>query len=259
MNFFDAIILGVIEGFTEYLPISSTAHLVLASHILKISQTDFVKSFEIIVQSGAILAVIVLYWRKFMDAEVLKRLIIAFIPTAVVGYVFYAFIKSSLIGNLEVTLWVLGIGGIFLIIFERFMVYRKFSVNKVEEMNYRTCIIIGVFQAIAVVPGVSRAAATIVGGMLVGVRREAIVEFSFLLAVPTLLAATGLDYVNNFNSFSSADARILTVGFLVALLSAMGSITLLMHYIRRHTLSSFGVYRVLVAVVFLIQMRIFAF
>lgn len=248
MSLFHAVLLGIVEGVTEYLPISSTAHLVLASDFLRLEQTDFLKSFEIIIQSGAILAVLVLYWRRFLDIELIKRLIVAFIPAGVIGYGLYHVIKSTLIGNTALTLWVLGIGGLGMILFERLYAReRVFAITELNQMSYATCFKIGCFQAISVVPGVSRAAATIVGGMLLGASRTMIVEFSFLLAVPTLLAATVLDVLKNPRVLSDGQGGILFVGFAVSFVMAMISIKFLLHYIRTHTFTAFGIYRIVVA------------
>src|SRR6185436_12003345 len=145
MHFIQAVILGIVEGITEFLPISSTGHLILTSEILHITQTEFVKSFEIIIQLGAILSVVVLYWRKFFHQEVLKKVIVAFIPTAVVGLVLYRFIKQYLIGNNEVVLWSFLIGGILIIVFELFHKEKVDVVDEISRMSYGQALIIGIF------------------------------------------------------------------------------------------------------------------
>src|SRR3954471_7991265 len=165
MSFVHAIILGIVEGITEFLPISSTAHLILAQHLLGLAESEFVKSFEIIIQFGAILSVVVLYWKKFWHWDVLKKLVVAVIPTGVIGLTVYKAVKGYLLGNLYVVLLSLLIGGIALIVFERF---RPGSDDEVDfrEITYRKAFLIGLFQAIAIIPGVSRSAATIVGRAL---------------------------------------------------------------------------------------------
>jgi len=197
MNFLDVIILGIVEGITEFLPISSTGHLILASHLLGLNQTGFLKSFEIAIQLGAILSVVVLYGRSLLiNAAVLKRVFVAFAPTAIFGLVFYNTIKKSLLGDSNVVLWSLFLGGIFLIIFE--IVHReKDAQEEIISITYPQALLIGVFQSVAMIPGVSRSAATIVGGLMIGLKRKTIVEFSFLLAVPTMGAATALDLMKN--------------------------------------------------------------
>ncbi|MEK7616241.1 MAG: undecaprenyl-diphosphate phosphatase [Patescibacteria group bacterium] len=248
MTILHAIILGIVEGITEYLPISSTAHLVLASDVLKLTQTEFLKSFEVIIQSGAILAVLVLYWRKFFDVELLKRLVVAFIPAGIIGYGLYSLIKSTLIGNTSLTLWVLGVGGLALILFEKYYFKnRAFQITELSQMSYSTCFKIGICQALSVVPGVSRAAATIVGGMTLGVSRSVIVEFSFLLAVPTLVAATALDIFKNPSVFESGNFGLLAVGFVISFITAIIAITWLLRYIKGHTFTAFGWYRIIIA------------
>lgn len=253
---FSALILGLVEGFTEFLPISSTAHLILAARVLGISQSNFAKTFEIAIQSGAILAVVALYWRKFLNPEILKKIVVAFIPTGILGLVFYKIVKNYLLGDIAVVLWALGIGGALLILFE-YLFERKVGTESIstdvdiEKISYGRSFLVGAFQSVAMIPGVSRAAATIIGGMLLGIRRETIVEFSFLLAVPTLLAATGLDLLKSADAFSSSDFGILAIGFVASFLTAILSIKFLLRYIKRNTFTGFGVYRIALALAFL--------
>jgi undecaprenyl-diphosphatase len=243
-----AVVLGVVEGITEFLPISSTAHLILASHALGIKDTEFLKSFEIIIQLGAILSVVVLYWNRFLHIEVLKKLVVAVIPTGVIGLTVYKAIKSYLLGNVTVVLWTLLIGGIALIVFERFQQRDDRDVD-FTEITYRKAFLIGLFQAIAVIPGVSRSAATIVGGSLLGVSKRTIVEFSFMLAVPTMLAATGLELVKG-RAALNGNFTILAIGFVVSFLTAILAIKSFLGYIKKHDFSAFGWYRIVLAVVF---------
>jgi undecaprenyl-diphosphatase len=247
MSLLDAIILGIIEGVTEFLPISSTAHLILASKLLALD-SEFVKSFEIIIQLGAILSVVVLYWKKFWHRDVLQKLVVAVIPTGVIGLTVYKAVKGYLLGNLTVVLLSLLVGGIALIVFERF---RRTSDTDVDfgEITYRRAFLIGLFQAIAVIPGVSRSAATIVGGSLLGVSKRTIVEFSFMLAVPTMLAATGLELVKS-RSVLAGNYGILAVGFVVSFVTAIIAIKSFLGYIKKRDFSLFGWYRVVLAVVY---------
>ncbi|HTY40099.1 MAG TPA: undecaprenyl-diphosphate phosphatase [Candidatus Paceibacterota bacterium] len=253
LNGFTALILGLVEGFTEFLPISSTAHLIIATRLLGFAQSEFAKTFDIAIQSGAILAVVALYWRRFLDVELLKKLVAAFIPTGILGLLFYKVVKNYLLGSMTVVLWSLAVGGLLIIIFENFYKKEMARISDARQMTYGQAALIGVAQSVAMIPGVSRAAATAVGGMLLGVSREAIVEFSFLLAVPTMLAATGLDLVKSAGEFSAAQFDVLGIGFVVSFLMAIVSIKFLLNYIRRHTFTAFGVYRmalVLAAVLF---------
>jgi len=256
-----AIILGAVEGLTEFLPISSTAHLTIASQLLGLAQSDFVKTFEIVIQAGAILAIVVLYWRRFLDIEILKRLVAAFVPTAIIGFVLYHFIKSYLVGNIAVTLWALGIGGAFLICFEMWLKNKNKSTPPVVEptndsareevrgLSYKKSAIIGLAQALAVIPGVSRSAATIVSGLWLGVSREAIVEFSFLLAVPTILAASGYDLLKSAGSLSGGGMGTLILGTIISFVTAILAIKLFLSYIKKHSFSAFGVYRIILAAI----------
>ena len=243
-----AVVLGIVEGITEFLPISSTAHLILASKALGLEDTEFLKSFEIIIQLGAILSVVVLYWNRFLNVEVLKKLVVAVIPTGVIGLTVYKAIKGYLLGNVTVVLWTLLIGGIALIIFERFQQRDDRDVD-FSEISYRKAFLIGLFQAIAVIPGVSRSAATIVGGSLLGVSKRTIVEFSFMLAVPTMLAASGLELVKN-RSAINGNFEILAIGFIVSFLTAILAIKSFLGYIKKRDFSAFGWYRIALAVVF---------
>ncbi len=256
MEIWQSAIMGVVEGLTEFLPISSTGHLILAGRVLGISASDFAKSFEIIIQLGAILAVVVLYFKTLWNWGNIKKLIVAFAPTALIGLALYKVVKAHLLGNEVVVLWALGIGGVALIIFE--LLYKgkqatapiENEVAGIGNVSYKQALVIGVAQSLAMVPGVSRSAATIVGGLLLGLSRQTIVEFSFLLAVPTMLAATGLDLVKNAGSFSADQFGVLAVGFVVAFVTALVAIKFLLSYIQRHSFIPFGIYRVLLAIIF---------
>lgn len=250
MDIFHAFILGIVEGVTEFLPISSTGHLILASRLLHLPETEFLKTFEIFIQLGAILAVVVLYWRLlFLNIEVIKRLIIAFIPTAVIGLVAYKSIKV-LLGSEAVVLWTLLLGGIALIVFELWHNEKDDAFDDVATLPFKTTFFIGLFQSIAMIPGVSRSGATIVGGLLLGIKRKTIVEFSFLLAVPTMAAATGLDLLKNASAFSTDQFGVLAVGFVTAGIVAFMAIKFLLRFVQTHTFIPFGVYRIVLALIF---------
>ena len=250
MNIIQAVILGIVEGITEFLPVSSTGHLILTTNLLNINPTEFVKSFEVAIQVGAICAVIVLYRKDLFRLEMIKKLAVAFIPTAIVGLVFYPFIKEQLLESNSVVLWSLFLGGLFLILFEYHFNERENSVAEVQSISYKQSLVIGSFQAIAVIPGVSRAAATIIGGLVSGIKRRAIVEFSFLLAVPTMIAATGLDLTRSYKDFESGSFGVLAVGFITAFIVAMAAIKYFLRFIQRHDFKPFGIYRIVIALVF---------
>jgi undecaprenyl-diphosphatase len=250
MTFLDAVILGIVEGISEFLPISSTGHLILVGELLGLPSNEFLKSFNIAIQLGAILAVVVLFFRSFFDIEIIKRLIIGFIPTGVIGLAAYSFVKTYLIGNELVVVVSLFVGGIALIIFELWHAPTDSEETSVAEISYQQAALVGIFQSIAIIPGVSRSAATIVGGLLIGIPRRVIVEFSFLLAVPTMAAATGYDLFKNYRLFEVSDIGLFATGFAVSFVVAMLSIKFLLSFVRTHTFIPFGAYRIAVAALF---------
>lgn len=251
MDIFHAGTLSVVEGITEFLPISSTGHLILVSHLLRVSQTEFVKSFEIFIQLGAILAVVVLYWKRVIrNITIWKQVIAAFIPTAVIGFILYSYVKHYLLGNVYVTLLSLLIGGIILILLECFHKEKTQSLGEIEEISLQKAFLIGICQSVSIIPGVSRAAATIIGASLLGAKRQTAVEFSFLLAVPTLLAATGLDITKSHLSFSSNELLALAVGFFGSFVIALLTIKFFLRYIANHTFIPFGIYRILLTIIY---------
>lgn len=253
MTILDSVIFGVVEGISEFLPISSTGHLILTAQLLKIPQSDFVKSFEIAIQLGAIASVIFLYIKPLLtDLKLIKKLATAFIPTMVLGLVFYKLVKRYLLGNSSVVVWSLLIGGIVLIVFELLHREKPGSDGNISAISYKQAFFIGLFQSIAMIPGVSRSAATIIGGLSLGLDRKTIVEFSFLLAVPTMLAATALDLYKNAGAFTQDQFMLLLAGFVTSFVVALMAVKFLLVFIKKHSFIPFGVYRVLLAVVFLI-------
>ena len=249
MDSLHAIILGIVEGLTEFLPISSTGHLVLTAHLLGLPETDFLKSFEVVIQLGAILAVVTLYWRKlFFDWALMQRIVIALLPALGVGALFYATIRSLLDSELVVVI-ALFVGGVVLILFERFRTEPVDPVT-VDTLTYRGAFLIGLAQALSVIPGVSRAGATIVGALAIGLSRSAAVEFSFLLSVPTMVAATTFDIAKNHASFSFGDVQSLAIGLLVSFVVALIAIKLLLRFVETHSFVAFGVYRIVIALLF---------
>lgn len=251
MDYLQAIFLSLVEGITEFLPISSTGHLVLTAELLKIKQTEFVKSFEVIIQLGAIFSIIALYFKTLLsNKKLLGKLIIAFIPTAVLGLIFYSIIKQLLLGNIMVTLIALFVGGVFLIIFEKFYQEKKtLQLKTVDQLTYKKAFLIGLFQSVSMIPGVSRAGATIVGGLFLGLTRKAAVEFSFLLAVPTMFAATGLDLIKSEFNFTSYEYSLLAVGFIGSFMTALLAVKFFLKFIEHHTFVGFGVYRIVAAII----------
>ena len=248
MGLFDIVILSLVEGITEFVPISSTGHLILAGHFLNLPQTEFLKSFNIAVQLGAILAVVVLYWRQLvLNRAVIGRVAAAFLPTAFLGLIFYKVIRTYLLGSAAVVIWALFLGGVFLILFERAHREGPEAAARVEDISFGKAVLIGVFQAAAMIPGTSRAAATIIGGLILGLKRRTIVEFSFLLAVPTMAAATALDLWKSAPGFADGEWLHIGIGTAVSFAVALGAIKFLLHYIQNHTFVVFGVYRIILA------------
>lgn len=252
MTLIQTLILGVVEGITEFLPVSSTGHLILTSRLLDMPDSDFVKSFEIAIQLGAILSVVVLYWKKvWANKDIWKTVALAFLPTAILGFIFYKLIKTYLLSSSLVVLWSLFLGGVALILFELW--YKRKTRNpgeKLQAISPKRAVAIGVFQSLAMVPGVSRSAATIVGGLLMGISREKIVEFSFLLAVPTMAAATGYDLLKSAGNINLSQIHLLAAGFVVSFVIALTSIKWLLNYVKNHTFIAFGVYRIIAAIIF---------
>lgn len=253
MTIVQALVLSFVEGITEFLPISSTGHLILVSKLLSIPPTEFVKSFEIIIQFGAILAVAVLYFQRILrDKQIWSKIILAFIPTGVLGLALYKTIKKYLLGSTDVVLWSLLIGGIIMILLEKFVFKKEETGTPMDKLPPKKSLTIGVIQSLSMIPGVSRAAATIFGGMGVGLNRKDAVEFSFLLAIPTMFAASGLDLVKSGFNFSSQEFLIIGIGFVGAFLTALLSVKWLVQYVQKHDFVAFGVYRIVVALIFLL-------
>jgi len=257
MDFFTAVILGIVQGVSEFLPVSSTGHMILASHLMGLTHTEFLKSFEIAIQAGTILSVVVLYWRSLLvDVEVMKRIIVAFIPTGVFGLTLYRLIKGYLLGSETVVLSSLMLGGIFLVVFELWYREDEGASGEIREISYKNALIIGLFQSIAMIPGVSRSASTIVGGLMLGLKRKTIVEFTFLLAVPTMLAATGYDLLKSGSGFSAGQFQYLLAGFITAFIVAIASIKFLLAFIKTHTFIPFGLYRIALVVFWILWLKI---
>ncbi len=251
MDYLQALIFSIVEGFSEFLPISSTGHLVLTADLLKIPQTDFIKSFEIIIQLGAIFAIIFLYWKKFIEnKKILGKILTAFLPTAILGLLFYKIVKSFLIGNTELTLAALFLGGIILIALELIYKEKEHHVDKIEDLSLKKAFLIGIFQSLSMIPGVSRSAATIIGGLMLGTKRKTAVEFSFLLAVPTMFAATGLDIAKSNFSFTVNEYSLLAVGFLGSFIVAILAVKFFLNFIKNHTFIPFGIYRIILSILF---------
>ncbi len=255
MNWWQALILGAVEGITEFLPISSTAHLRLFSEWLGIVNSDFSKSFDIFIQLGAILAVLAVYLKTlYRQPKIILKLIAAFIPTGIIGLLAYPLVKSQFMDSFWLIASALGLGGLFLIWFERYYHKKKVKSGGLEQISYQQACLIGLCQALAIIPGISRSAATIVGGLALGLKRSTIVEFSFLLALPTMLAATGLDLVKSTWSFGRPEIMALSIGLVTAFITAWLSVKWLLRFIERHNFRSFGWYRLALSIIVIIYL-----
>ena len=253
MHWIHAVIFGAVEGITEFLPVSSTGHLILTARVLGLSQSEMMKSFEIAIQLGAMLAVVCLYWRSFLlEWKTLQRVVVAFLPTAVIGFVLYHFIKKFLFAGENVVLWALAAGGVVLVLFDLWFREKNDAIREIGRLPFLKAAGIGTAQSLAVIPGVSRSAATIVGALALGVERKKAVEFSFLLAVPTLLAATALDLLKNASAFAQNDWKMLFLGGSVSFVVAIVSIRSFLGFVQKQkrALLFFGVYRILLAAAF---------
>lgn len=252
MNLFHVVVLSLIEGVTEFLPVSSTGHLIMASELLGLAQTEFHKSFEIAIQLGAIFAVVALFGRTLIsDRRTALLTFVAFLPTAVAGFLLHGVVKRVLLGNITVVIASLFLGGVILLFFEKLRPAKEETMD-IPMMSARQAFYIGLCQAVAMIPGVSRSAATIVGGELLGVGRRAAVEFSFLLAIPTMAAATGYDLWKTAGEFTAGDVRALLVGFVLSFAFAIIAVRWFVEYVKRRSFVAFGVYRIAAAAAFLL-------
>ena len=252
MSIFQAIILAIIEGLTEFLPVSSTGHMIIGSSILGIAENPFVKNYTVIIQFGAILSVLVLYWKRFLKSiDFYVKLFVAFIPAAIIGFLASDYI-DMLLENVIVVAVTLLLGGIFLLFVDK--IFEQNEKNPDSEPSLKSAFIIGVFQVIAMIPGVSRSAATIIGGLTQKLTRKAAAEFSFFLAVPTMFAATSYKLLKIYQSetgFTSHDIQVLAVGNIVAFVVALLAIKLFIGFLTKHGFKVFGWYRIVVGLVIL--------
>ncbi|MBI1423793.1 MAG: undecaprenyl-diphosphate phosphatase [Gammaproteobacteria bacterium] len=255
MDILQAIILGFVEGLTEFLPVSSTGHMIVVSQWLGLPQDSVNKAFEVIIQLAAILAVVAKYRDKFTPRhfELWKKLVLAFIPVGAVGFLFYKQIKAMF--SVEVVAVMFIVGGIVFIVIERLYKEEAAHVTDVEQLTYRQALWIGVAQVFSLIPGTSRAGATIVGGLLVGLNRTASAEFSFLLALPVMAAASGYDLLKHHREFNDSNLLHLGIGFAVAFAVAYITMKLFISFLSRFTFVSFGVYRIAFGLLLLLLYR----
>ncbi len=254
MDIIQSIIIGIIEGITEFLPISSTGHMIIAEKLLAVPDTEFTKSFTVAIQLGAILAVVVLYWRKFFDFsrwQFYIKLIVAVIPALIFGYLLANKIDALLESTSTVIISMI-LGGVVLLMIDNY--FKKPTVETEEKISFKKAFIIGVWQVIAMIPGVSRSAASIIGGMQQRLTRKLAAEFSFLLAVPTMIAATGYKLLKGYKTFSPADIKLLAIGNVIAFVVALLAIKFFIGYLQKHGFKIFGYYRIVVGIILLLLM-----
>ena len=252
MNFLHAIILAVIEGLTEFLPVSSTGHMIIGSSMMGIQSQEFVKLFTVAIQFGAILSVVVLYFKRFFRSlDFYFKLFVAFIPAVIFGLLLNDVINALLESPLVVAISLVA-GGIVLLFVDKW--FRNAKTDDSDEISYLTALKIGFFQCISMIPGVSRSAATIIGGMSQKMTRKAAAEFSFFLAVPTMFGATVkkiYDFYKDGYTITNEEIQLLAVGNIVAFIVAMLAIKYFITYLQKHGFRMFGWYRIVVGVIIL--------
>ncbi|WP_462222093.1 undecaprenyl-diphosphate phosphatase [Ferruginibacter sp.] len=255
MNTLQSIIIAIVEGLTEFLPISSTGHMIITEKILGITETDFIKVFTVAIQFGAILAVVVLYAKKFFDFkrwQFYVKLAAAVVPALVLGFLFSKKIDALLESSLTVAISML-VGGIILLFIDK--AFKNPTIDSEEKISFSKAIIIGVWQCIAMIPGVSRSAASIIGGMQQKLTRSAAAEFSFFLAVPTMLAATCyklLKYYKESGGFSSEEIKQLAIGNVVAFIVALLAIKFFIGFLKKYGFTIWGWYRIIAGIILLL-------
>lgn len=255
MDIVQSIIIGIVEGITEFIPISSTGHMVIAEKLLGIKEDEFTKMFTVAIQLGAILAVVVLYWKKFFDFKNLRfyfKLIIGVIPAIILGLLFANRIDEML-GSTMIIAIALLLGGIVLIFIDQF--FKHPVIRSEKQVSYFNSFTIGIWQCLAMIPGMSRSAASIIGGMQQKLTRSAAAEFSFFLAVPTMVAATGYKLFKHYHEnggFSGEEIKLLIIGNVVAFIVALLAIKFFIESLKKHGFRIWGIYRTIVGVILLI-------
>lgn len=248
MTWFQAFILGIVEGLTEFLPVSSTGHMILTEGILGMKSNDFIQAFLINIQFGAILSVVVLYWKRFFQSfSFYYKLFVAFIPSAVIGLLLIHYI-DELLESVYVVAVMLILGGVVLVFVDRW--FKNPAKN--QEVTYKKALVVGLFQVLSMIPGTSRSAATIIGGMTQKLTKKTAAEFSFFLAVPTMFAASGYKLMENYKAINTGNIGLLLFGNVVAFVVALFAIKSFISFLTHHGFKLFGYYRIIVGLVILI-------
>lgn len=252
MTLFQALVIAIIEGLTEFLPVSSTGHMILASALMGIHEDEFVKSFEVVIQLGAILAVLAIYYKRFLVSfDIYLKLFVAFLPTGIIGLLAYKAIKAYLFNPTTVSISLI-VGGVVLILLDKWTAKKESRYVELEHISYRDALKIGFIQCISMIPGVSRSAATIFGGVSAGFNRVQAAEFSFLLAIPTMFAASGYDILKNYETILNGNLTTLLIGALVAFLVAIVAVKAFVSFLTKYGFKHFGYYRIVLGILFLI-------
>ena len=251
MSIFDAIILAIIEGFTEFLPISSTGHMIVVADFLGLEQDSATKAYEVIIQLSAIMAILIhfkdkIHIKKF---ELWLKMFVAFLPLAIVGFIFKDAIKELFSVQIVAVMFI--VGGVAFLILEKFYDESKAHITDFEQASFKQSLWIGIAQVFALIPGTSRAGATIVGGLLVGLSRKASAEFSFLLALPVMGAVSGYDILKHHEEFSGANLTPLLIGFVTSFIVAYYTIKLFRAFLEKFTFKAFGIYRIVFGIILL--------
>ena len=253
MNIINVFVISIIEGITEFLPISSTGHMILASSFLNIANSEFVKTFEIVIQLGAILAIAIMYMQRFFKGiDIYIKLFVAFVPTAIIGFLAYDFIKAYLFNSVVVAISLI-IGGVILILIDKKVSEKKTRFVDIEKISYKNAFFIGLIQCLAMIPGTSRAGATIVGGVVNGFNKKQAMEFSFLLAIPTMFAAAGYDLIKTDISFTSNEIWLLTLGLIISFITAWFAVKIFLKLVENYGFKYFGYYRIVLGCIFLLK------
>jgi undecaprenyl-diphosphatase len=253
MSIIDAILTAIVEGLTEFLPISSTGHMILLNSLLGNGEDEFTKTFEVVIQLGAIMAIVLLYAKRFIfQFDIYGKLLVAFLPAAALGFLLHDFIKERLFNHWVVATSLI-VGGIVLILLDKWMAKgTEQTADELTNISYKHSFFIGCFQCISMVPGVSRAAATIIGGMFNGLSKKSAAEFSFLLAIPTMFAASGYDLLKFEGSITGEQWTTIAIGFVVAFITAIFAVKWFVKLLDKHGFAGFGWYRIAIGVLFLL-------
>lgn len=255
MDWMHALVLGFIEGLTEFLPISSTGHLIVVSELMGLPQDAATTSFEVIIQLAAILAVLALYQEKIRIEHwrLWVKVIIAFLPIAAVGFIFQNQIKALFSVPVVAVMFI--VGGVVFLVIEHFYKDSQVKTLEMEDMSFKQAAWIGFAQIFALIPGTSRAGSTIIGALLVGLSRKASAEFSFLLALPVMVAASGLDLIKHHDEFNNEQWIALGVGFVVSFIVAYAVMKLFIKFLQHFTFRALGIYRIVFGVLLLLLMQ----